>query len=187
MAGKPTLDGELLHPSDYLASTEIPKGQDLTLTIKDVFRDELTYRGGKKSKKPVMVFKEMPKKFVINATNAATIAAIYGVEARVWIGQRITLFQDMTQFGREMVTCIRIRPVVPDSKAFATPPEMFPIEIEAALGDLRDQLTRTKPVWKDRGLSEVMDAVRMKTDKKNPGVQDVLDMITKAEDAANAA
>lgn len=120
MPDKPTLGGDLLHPSEYLAAVEF-KGRDVSLTIADVKRDELQMKGGKKQIKPVLYFEETGKKLVVNATNAETIAALHGREAEGWIGKRITLFPTRAKFGRETVDAIRVRERVQPRKGGATP------------------------------------------------------------------
>lgn len=91
-------------------------GKDVTLTIEKVVRGELTGTGGKKSKKPIVYFKEGTEKKGLGLciTNARTIAQLYGsFEAEKWIGKWITLYPTTTTFGSATVDCIRIRPVAP--------------------------------------------------------------------------
>jgi hypothetical protein len=88
-------------------------GHDMTVTIEKVAAGVLTSAGGKTNKKPVVFFKGATKGLALNATNAKTIAAMYGNYTEKWVGQRITLFPSMTQFGAEQMECIRIRPTVP--------------------------------------------------------------------------
>jgi hypothetical protein len=101
-------DKELLYAHDLA-------GQDVTLTIAEVKRGELTGTGGKKNKKPIVKFRERPEKGLgLCITNARTIAQLYGsFEVEKWLGKRITIYPTTTTFGSATVDCIRIRPAVP--------------------------------------------------------------------------
>jgi hypothetical protein len=79
---------------------------------------ELVGPGGKKSKKPLCYFRNVPKPLGLNATNCKTIAALYGNDTDGWVGKRITLYPTTTQMGGETVECVRVRPRVPPA---ATP------------------------------------------------------------------
>jgi len=105
---KATLNGELLHPSDYVSAVEL-KGRDVTVTVKDVIREDLRMQGGKSERKPVVLFVETPKKLVLNKTNAAIIADLHGTEAKAWAGKKITLYPTKTRCGSQTVDCIRVR------------------------------------------------------------------------------
>lgn len=112
MPSKVTLNGQLLYPNDYLAAVEF-KGKDVTLTVAGVKIEELRMKGGAKESKPVLTFRETKKKLVLNKTNADTVAAMYGTEAKTWIGKRIALYPTKTQCGRDTVDCIRVREQMP--------------------------------------------------------------------------
>lgn len=122
MAGmtKATLGGKLLFQSDYVAAVEF-KGRDVALTIAGVKIEELKMAGGKKDRKPTLSFRETKKRLILNKTNAATIANIYGTKAEDWVGKRITLFPTITSCGAEMVDCVRIRPGPSARKPEASP------------------------------------------------------------------
>jgi len=114
---KPTLDGELMFPSEYLAAEEF-SGKDVTLTIKDVQFDDMKLKAGGKKRKPVLFFHKTNKKLVLNVTNANTIGKIYNEpEARNWIGKRITFFPTTCEAFGEIVNCIRVRPKKPTANA----------------------------------------------------------------------
>lgn len=106
---------EALFDSTYLRWFDLD-GKSVTVTISKIERDvELTMRGGVKSKKPVIHFKETPKPLVMNKTNMASIADLHGPAPSKWIGRQVTLFQSQTDMYdkdlRKMVTreCIRVR------------------------------------------------------------------------------
>lgn len=125
MAGKVTLNGKLLHPTDYIAAAECvdSKGnpKDVTLTIKSVVIEDLQSTDGEKEKKPIMRFVETEKKLVLNKTNAETIAEMYGTKAEDWNGKRITVYPTKVRAFGEMMPCIRIRDKVPAAKDPAKP------------------------------------------------------------------
>lgn len=99
---------------DFIFAFDL-NGKDVTVEIEKVVAGELTSTGGRKTKKPVVYFKDKAKGLALNATNAKTIASLYGNYVEKWVGQRVTLFPTTTQMGGETVECIRIRPSVPTS------------------------------------------------------------------------
>lgn len=103
----------LFPPSEFLAADELI-GRDIAMTIKSVSIGEIPIAGTSKSeKRPVIEFAERPKKLVLNRTNAKTIAKLYGVMTKDWIGRAVTLFPTTTKLKGETVDCIRIRPSIP--------------------------------------------------------------------------
>lgn len=107
-----------LYDRDYIGHFDLPEGRDVTVTILKVTGAELTAVGGRKSKKPVILFEGKDKGFCCNKTNGRTIAGMYGPIISDWLGKRITLFVSTTRSpdGSGDVPCIRIRPVVPSPK-----------------------------------------------------------------------
>jgi hypothetical protein len=97
---------------EYIFAFDL-NGQDVTVTIKKVVAGELTSSGGKKTKKPVVYFEGKTKGLALNATNAKTIANLYGNYVEDWAGKRVTLFPTTTQMGGETVEAIRVRPSIP--------------------------------------------------------------------------
>ena len=112
---KAMLDGELMHPSEYVAAVEL-KGKDVAVTITKVERAELMVVGGAKKPGIIVHFKESPKKFVLNKTNAGTIADMHGTKAEEWTGKRITLFPTTCKCKGKTVECIRVRETAPPPK-----------------------------------------------------------------------
>lgn len=107
-----TLDGKLMFPSQFLGAGDMG-GKDMTVTIAGIEQDELMMEGGKKSKKVVVYLRDTEKKLILNKTNAKTIAGLLGGEMRAWSGKSITLFPTKTKCGRDMVDCVRVRPMLP--------------------------------------------------------------------------
>ena len=91
-------------------------GKDVTVTISRVEAGSLTSAGGRKTKKPVAYFDGKEKGLALNATNAKTIASLFGNYTEKWIGQAITLYPATTQMNGETVECIRVRPTAPGKK-----------------------------------------------------------------------
>lgn len=116
---------------NYVAHFDLPDGQDLDVTIKQVTGGELTAIGGRKQKKPILHFQEEVKPLALNKTNGKTIATLYGNHVEDWKGRRITLFQSVTRdpSGGDDVPCIRIRPKAPEGAA-------KPVKLAGAKGEL---------------------------------------------------
>ncbi len=139
-------DVRLLFPAEYLSAAWL-KGRDVTFTIVRVEQDDLkTDRGTEK--KPVVRFAELderrqqdktvPRAWVLNKTNAKTIARLYGNETNDWIGKRITLYPTTCTAFKDVVDCIRVRDVAPGPKKKKPDPEPAafdepdPADLEAA-------------------------------------------------------
>lgn len=84
------------------------EGEDLTLTIDQIEKEEV---GADKEVKWVVRWKQDGvKPLVLNKTNANAIEHIYpDVEAEDMGGKKITLYPSTTEFGADIVDCIRIR------------------------------------------------------------------------------
>lgn len=116
---KTMMDRDKLHACDL-------GGVDRVVTIEKVEQAEVQ-NATKKTKKPQVTFKGQPKPLVLNATNAKTIAKMYGPMTEDWIGKRVTLYATTTEMGGETVECIRLRPNIPSepkrTKSDDTAPE----------------------------------------------------------------
>lgn len=97
---------------DFIFAFDL-NGKDVTVTISRVEAGTLTGQGGRKAKKPVVYFEGKEKGLALNATNAKTIAALYGNYTEKWVGRQITLYPATTQMNGETVECIRVRPSAP--------------------------------------------------------------------------
>jgi hypothetical protein len=105
----------LLFPSEYLSADDL-RGQDRNVVIEAIApRDELKRVDGAKDYKPVVTLRGAKKRWVLNVTNAKTIAKLYGRDARQWIGKPITIYATMVQSFGEMVPAIRVRPDAPQA------------------------------------------------------------------------
>lgn len=100
----------LVNP-DYIGAYALPDGEDLTVTIEFVRREEVTGTGGKKEECTVARLVDQ-KPMILNMTNSKMIAKLYGPFIEDWAGQQITLYASSTKLAGEMVECLRIRPQV---------------------------------------------------------------------------
>ena len=104
------MHADLLHPTRFLKSAEF-KGEDVTLTITDVFLEELDREDNLKETKGLVSFKESPKVFVLNRTNSDCLKAMFGPETEAWKGKRVTFFPSpmVNPFTKENISAIRLR------------------------------------------------------------------------------
>lgn len=100
-----------LQNPDFIGAYWLPEGQDVTVTIDYVVREQITGTGGKKEECTVAHLQGV-KPFILNTTNSKSIAKLYGPFIEDWAGKQITLFATMTKMGPETVECLRIRPKV---------------------------------------------------------------------------
>lgn len=103
----------LFDPSPYVAAWELG-GKDVTVTIDRVVRAEVIGEGGKKSKKPVMYFRDWDKPMVFGKTVAKTLMSLYGADYENLPGKRITMYtvKEKNHEG-EMEDRVRVRRKVP--------------------------------------------------------------------------
>lgn len=107
---------DLLFPSRYLKAADL-RGRDLTVQIMDIDpRGELQMRGGKHEYKPIVTVRGTEKLWVLNKTNAQTIARLYGPEVTAWLGQSVTLYATQVPCGGQMVDALRVREVAPKTR-----------------------------------------------------------------------
>lgn len=79
------------------------QGSPATLTISGW--EVVEFDDGKKIS---LSFHETQKRFIVNKTNARTIADILGGDTEGWVGNKITLMCAQTDFGGKQVPCIRV-------------------------------------------------------------------------------
>lgn len=93
-------------PSTYIKSADL--AGDVTYTI-DRVEIESVGQGRDAEDKPIVYFREVDKGIVLNKTNAATIAKLYGPDTDGWAGNPITLFATEVEFQGQQTLAIRIR------------------------------------------------------------------------------
>lgn len=102
---------DLLFPSKYLKAADL-RGRDVTVTISSIDpRHELKSSQGT-DLKPVVKLEGKEKMWVLNKTNAKTVASIYGNEVTKWLGKPVTIYPTTVQAGGKTCDCIRVRPKV---------------------------------------------------------------------------
>lgn len=130
-----------LQNPDYIGAYWLPPGEDVTVVIDYVVREQITGTGGKKEECTVAHLRDA-KPFILNATNSKSIAKLYGNFIEDWAGKPITLFASTTKMAGETVECLRIRPKV----AVRTIPPITDARLDKAMESIaagkytRDQL-----------------------------------------------
>jgi hypothetical protein len=125
-AGKPVPYGGpsgIGRDSVWLTAEDLPDEKDITLEIEEVLdRQNVTFEGGRK--KPhvlTLKFARFQRELGLNATNRRSLNRLYGKITANWRGKRVTLYVDNNvRFGRETVSGVRIRDVVPQPKSRTT-------------------------------------------------------------------
>lgn len=99
-------------PSKYLKCSDL-EGQSVELTIKSIELEEVE----ETETRPIVYFSDATKGLCLNKTNAAMIADTLGDETTAWVGHKISLFPDKTQFKGKIVDCIRVKVPRPEPAA----------------------------------------------------------------------
>jgi hypothetical protein len=102
--------------SKYLSANDIDNEVSYPVTIVAVDTNEFG-QGKDKQVKFEIKFREIKKPFIVNKTNANSIAKLLGPETDEWVGKRITLFKTEVQYKDEMVDGIRIKSKLPPPSA----------------------------------------------------------------------
>jgi hypothetical protein len=122
----------LMFPTEFLCAADL-KGRDVTVTISKISREQLVAADGGKEPAWIVEFAEMQKRpkdqrkrWVLNVTNAKTIAKLHGADAAEWTEKQVTLFPTTCLAWGETVECIRVRPQRPAPKSAPLPPLPVP-------------------------------------------------------------
>lgn len=125
----------LAFPRDSIGAQHLKgkgAGRDVTFTISRVQLEEKEMVSGaegkkvrRKQKKLLVYFEELeklgpewPKHLILNVTNGATIASLYGDSPKPdWIGKKVTLYAEWVDAWGEKKEAVRIRPRVPGSSS----------------------------------------------------------------------
>ena len=112
-------DVRQMFDSAYIGAWDLG-GREVTVKIARIVPGELAKAGtSKKDKAPIVYFDGKEKGMVLNKTNMRTIASLAGsFKVKAWVGLDITLYATTTNFGPNVVDCIRVkcRPVDKDAK-----------------------------------------------------------------------
>ncbi len=87
------VEWDQLYPGRFIKAGEL-LGKKVTLTIADVDLEDLMGEDNKPKAKATLAFKETEKQMVMCKTNGLCIKAMFGKKLDVWVGKRITLFED---------------------------------------------------------------------------------------------
>lgn len=85
-----TFKGKALIPSKYLEAVDL-QGKSVPVTIAAIQRAELRSPTGKKETKPLFTLRGKEKGWILNKTNLALIAQVYGNKADNWIGKTVVI------------------------------------------------------------------------------------------------
>lgn len=139
---------DLLFPGQYVKAADL-RGRDVTVVIDDIDpRHELKGQRGTEHK-PVVTMRGKEKLWILNKTNAKTIAKLHGTEVTAWLGKAVVLYPTKIQAGGETVDAIRVRErlvAAPDTEA--EPPH------DLDTGEVTDD---DLPRWSDAGDGEERD------------------------------
>lgn len=155
----------LMNP-DYLGAYSLNEGEDQTVTIDFVVREQITGTGGKKEECTVAhLVKNKP--FILNATNSKSIARLYGNFIEDWAGQSITLYATTTRMGGETVECLRVRPKVTQR----TKPSITDARLDAAIQKIQAGQYSTEGVRDNFVLTEQQEArlMELETPEQHAG------------------
>lgn len=122
-------------PSKYVAAADLD-GRVITLRIRSVTLEEMMGHDKKMTRKPVVWFHGTEKGFVLNVTNARTIAGLHGDEMDNWKDKRISIYATRVRAFGTVQDAIRVKeelPATPKPQAQAEP-----IEERSGLDDGED-------------------------------------------------
>lgn len=113
------MDYRLMFKGDHISAAEFA-GKVPTLTIKDVRLVRMEDEKKGEREKGVVHFHETDRGWVINRTNAESLAHMFGPDTDHWAGKRVTLRAEQVRFGKETVPGIRVvgSPDIPKPVSF---------------------------------------------------------------------
>ena len=114
------------YPSRFLTAEDL-NGKDIAVTIASVELEDIG-QGHDKSKKLVITMTGKKKAFVVNKTNAGTIAKVLGTdETEEWVDRQIIIGPREVEFQGNMVWSIRVSLKKP-ATASAKPAPAAPVD-----------------------------------------------------------
>lgn len=150
---------KLINP-DYIGAYALNPGEDLTVMIDYIQREQIVGTDGKKEDATVAHLKGH-KPLILNVTNSKSIAKLYGPYIEEWAGKEITLYASMTKAFGEMVECLRIRPNVAKKRKPAITPDRLRNAIKSIVGgQYTTEKLRAQFELTDVQEKEVNDAVK---------------------------
>ena len=104
-----------LYPSRWLKAADVVR--PILATIKSVTVEEVA----EGEEKPILNFLGDTKPMVLNRTNSASVAELYGEDTDAWTGKQVVLFSTKVQFQSKLVDAIRVRAPKPQATAPSRP------------------------------------------------------------------
>ncbi len=101
------MDYRAMFKGDHIQAAEFA-GKTPTLTVKGVSLVRMEDEKKGERERGVVHFRETDRGWVINRTNAESMAAMFGPETDAWIGKRVKLQAVEVQFGKQRVPGIRV-------------------------------------------------------------------------------
>jgi hypothetical protein len=101
-------DFDEIYGSKYLAASDVKK--PFATMIEEVDILDFAREGERKKVKAVLMLKGVKKSAVVNKTNAQNLSDEFGKDFEEWIGKRITVKAERTQFGGKQVMGLRLYP-----------------------------------------------------------------------------
>lgn len=95
-----------------LGSYNLNKGEELIGTIKNTTIEEIKNKKGDPETVAMLNFENVSP-MVLNKTNSATIAALYGENRFEWTGKKIQLFATLVRSFGSTTMGLRVRPFIP--------------------------------------------------------------------------
>jgi len=84
-------------------------GKPVTLTITNVYLEDMEQDDGTEKHQAVVAFKETKREWALNKTNAQMLVAMWGGETDGWLGHRVTLHAEPDKSGKsDSGLCIRV-------------------------------------------------------------------------------
>lgn len=137
-----------LFPGRFIKAGEM-HGRPVTLTVKDVYLDQLEDESGREKPQAVIAFNETPREMALNKTNAQCIVSMFGQDSGDWIGKRITLCPERDASGlSDSGLCLRIQ---------GSPDIKQPVTAEIKLPRRKPQKRKLVPTNADKGAAEQSD------------------------------
>jgi hypothetical protein len=125
-------DFDDLYGSKYLAASDVKK--PFTTTVEAVDKVDFARQGERQKMKVILELKGIRKPVVVNKTNALNLSEEWGRDFDEWIGKRVTVKSERTQFGGKPVMGLRLY------AAEETLPLKAPRKSKSSVDEMNDEL-----------------------------------------------
>lgn len=104
--------------SPYLGEWDLPEGQDLIATIREIRTEKVKNNKGEEETLPVLYFVEQLKPMILNRTNLKSISKACGSDyLDAWAGKPIQLYREMVFAFGEKTMAVRVRDFAPEVRS----------------------------------------------------------------------